>query len=329
MRTLLVTNRPDRPRFETGLVDAIVASGDVTLHEVEEGWRLPHLQQFDVVVFFVKFRQLRLRAAISWQDYCGPRVIMDHDSFHDYGGWWESPHVGEWSLHVPRLGFNAMIVSGETSRRHFRETLGIRTEIVNKGYEKRHFSDLRLPRSGIGHFGAPYGARMAMLRHVRSAGIVVRDISVPYGELNRALNGFEALLVCNMPSERRFGILGRAAQKIAPGSLLRVGPAPEPMAKNFEAAAAGCAVFMDHTPDLEGLGFIDGETAIIYDDFDELVDKLQYWLGRPDDLRRIGQAAARLCEARHTWEHRAQRFHEILTEFARSDPTERTDPSTP
>lgn len=318
MRTLLVTNRPDRPRFETAMIDAIRADGDVTRVEVEDGWELPPLDGYDAVVFFVKFKQLRFRPMIEWHGFEGPRVLMDMDSFHDYGGWWESPHVGEWTLHIPRLGFNAMIVSGETSRSHFRETLGIRTEIVHKGYEKRHFSDLRLHRSGVGHFGSPYGARMAMLRRVRSAGIAVRNVSVPYGELNRTLNGFEALLVCNMPSERRFGILGRAAQKIAPGTLLRVGPAPEPMAKNFEAAAAGCAVFMDHAPDLEGLGFIDGETAIIYDDFDELVDKLRFWLGRPDDLRRVGQAAARLCEARHTWEHRAERFHEILTEFVRS-----------
>lgn len=318
MRTILLTNRPDRPRFETGLVDAIVASGDVTKVEVEDSWELPPLDSYSAVVFFVKFRQLRERPTIDWQGFEGPRVIADHDSFHDYGGWWGSTHVGEWSLHVPRLGFNAMIVSGETSRRHFQESLGIRTEIVHKGYAPAHFHDLGLSRSGVGHFGSPYGARLAMLRRVRSAGFAVRDISVPYGELNRTLNQFEAMLVCNMPSERRFGVLGRAAQKVAPGALLRVGPAPEPMAKNIEAAAAGCAVFMDHTPDLEGLGFVDGETAIVYHDFDELVDKLRFWRDRPEDLRRIGRASARLCASRHTWENRAERFHEILAEFART-----------
>ena len=89
MRTLLVTNRADRPRFEVAQVNAIVAGGGVTKWEVEQdGWELPRLDHYDCVVFFVKFRQLAERASIEWRGFSGLRVLMDHDSFQDYGGWW-------------------------------------------------------------------------------------------------------------------------------------------------------------------------------------------------------------------------------------------------
>lgn len=315
VRTLLVTNRPDRPRFETAWVTTMASLPGVTVQEVESGWVLPDLERFEAVVYFVKFRQLREQPGIIWRGFAGRRVLLDHDSFHDYGGWWGSPHIGQWTEVVHRLGFNLMVVSGETSRRHF-AAQGITTETLHKGFDPAQFRDLDLPRRGLGHYGSPYGARLAMLRRVQKAGIEVGNMRVPYLELNTELNAFLAILVCNMTSLPRFGRVGRAIQRVAPGTLLKIGPGPEPMAKNFEAAAAGCAVFMDDNPDLEPLGFIDGQTAIVYRDFDELIDKLRYWLDRPDDLRRIGQAAAALSLERHTWTHRAASLQDILRRHA-------------
>jgi len=311
MRTLLVTNRPDRPRFETALVTSILAGGDVTKWEVEDGWDLPALSKFDAVVFFVKFRQLQAQSTIGWRGFDGLRVLMDHDSFHDFGGWWGSSLVGAWSTHTPRLGFTNMIVSGESSRDHF-AARGIDTQVLHKGFSPDDFHDLGRSRSGLGTFGTPYPARLAMLRRLHKAKIPVEVVEAPYRDLNEALNDRVAISVCNMPSRPRFGLLGRVVRRFTPGAMLRVGSAPEPMGKNFEAAAAGCAVFMDRTPDDTTLGFIDGETAVLYRDFDELVSKLEHWMQRPDDLRRIGHASAALCLAEHTWERRADRFQRIL-----------------
>lgn len=310
-----MTNRPEWARYETAQIAAIVDSGDVEVIEVEDGWGLPKLDPFDAVVFFVKFKQLKLRPSINWDGFAGLRVLLDMDSFHDYGGWWGSPHVGGWTETIPRLGFDLIVVSGESSRRHF-SALGIQTEVFHKGFDPAQFHDLDLPRRGLGHYGSPYGARLAMLRRVRKAGIEVGSIKVPYPELNTTLNHFLAIAVCNMTSLPRFGRFGRAIQRVAPGTFLKIGPGPEPMAKNFEAAAAGCAVFMDDNPDLEPLGFVDGETAIVYRDFDELIDKLRFWLERPEELRRIGQAAAALSLERHTWAQRAASLQEILRKHA-------------
>jgi spore maturation protein CgeB len=84
------------------------------------------------------------------------------------------------------------------------------------------------------------------------------------------------------------------------------------MLKLFESAASGCATFCDWTPDLDYLGFVDGENIIVFRDFDELVEKARYYLAQPDELRRIGSNGAALALERHTWKHRAIELRQVL-----------------
>ncbi len=311
-RVLLVTHRWSLACPEADWVEAIVASGGVTPMYVEDSWELPSNDSYDAVVFFVRFRELMQRDRLSWARFDGLRVLLDHDAFHDYGGWWDSPYIGQWRLHTRRLGFDLLVVSGDLSREHFVD-LGFNCETIYKGYSSQRFFDLNKPREVDSlHYGSAYRARSAMIRRVRSAGIRVVSVEVPYEQLNAVLNEHLTALVCNMPSALRGGTLGRAVNKVLPGAALRYGPAPEPMLKNFETIAAGCAVFMDDAPDFPHLGLVDGATAIIYEDFDELVDKLRFWLPREDDLRRIGAAAARLAAGRHTWQHRAKQLQAVI-----------------
>jgi spore maturation protein CgeB len=84
------------------------------------------------------------------------------------------------------------------------------------------------------------------------------------------------------------------------------------MAKLFEGAGAGCCPVADDMADLRPLGFIDGETAITFRSHADLVDRLRWWFGRPEQLRDLGHAAARLAHARHTWAHRAIELRDII-----------------
>ena len=83
-------------------------------------------------------------------------------------------------------------------------------------------------------------------------------------------------------------------------------PGLEPMAKFFEAAGAGCCPIADAMDDLGALGFRHGENAILFRSHGELVDQLDWWLARPEQLRTLGRAASVLAHKEHTWAHRAQ-----------------------
>ena len=141
---------------------------------------------------------------------------------------------------------------------------------------------------------------------------MVRIVSAGHGQLRRqtieGLHRHDGIEV----GRGRHGHRELAARHVGRSGQQHSRAAPEPMIKNFEAAASGCAVFMDDVEDLDELGFIDGHTAIIYRDFSELIDKLDYWLSRPSQLERIGLAAAELCAERHTWRYRAQQFVHLI-----------------
>jgi hypothetical protein len=139
---------------------------------------------------------------------------------------------------------------------------------------------------------------------LRQSNTDVTRLNLPFTELANRLNDFSAGVVCNLVAYRRGWKLGVALNRIRPGSLLRLTPGVEPMIKNFEIPACGAALVCDYIPELEDLGFVDGQNAIFYRTFDELVDIVR--TGDADRLRDVGGAGARLVHSRHTWRHRAR-----------------------
>jgi len=312
VRALVLIEPPEWRKTEVDLVESLGALDDVTVHEVPlDRWEIPDLADYDAVVTYLPFRNLRLRAPIPWQGYRGLKVMLENDGFMDYCGWWGATIAGQWAEYVPSMGIDLMVVSGRNAAAHF-TAMGIETAVLPKGYSPGIMSDLDGERDGVCHYGQLYPGRAEMLRRVRQAGIAIDHVKVPLADLNPTLNRYLADVVCNMPVEIPYGRAGRAVERLLPGSLLRVLPGPEPMMKNFEATCAGCAVFMDDVPDLGPLGFVDGETAVVYADFDELIDKLRYWLDRPADLRAIGRAGAAVSIERHSWAHRAVELVDLL-----------------
>lgn len=276
---------------------------------IEEASEIMH--HFDAVAVFLKASCLLNGPPLPWKDYAGLKVILDHDAYQDYWSGFRTRHLGLWSTNIPRLGFDLAIVSGNGTARHLNQN-GIDAVTLHKGYAEDRFLPLGQTRLGLCTFGTAYRARSAMFRTVRNAGIPLADASAPYSHLNDTLNRYQGTVVCNMGADVRLGKLGRAIERQRPGTFLMLSPAAEPMIKNFETAASGCAVFMDEVEDLDELGFVDGHTAITYRDFPELVDKLDYWMSKPSQLSQIGSAAAELCSERHTWRLRAQQFMRLI-----------------
>src|SRR5690606_2743256 len=113
-----------------------------------------------------------------------------------------------------------------------------------------------------GAFGHRYAARRAAEDALRRAGQPAQRFGAPFAELNAHLNGFEAVLVCNMVGRSRRG--GRFLDRVSPGWGVRgLGLGPEVMLKSFEVAGSGAVLLTDDAPDLDRLGFRHGETALI------------------------------------------------------------------
>jgi glycosyl transferase family 1 len=264
---------------------------------------------YDAIVVFVRFRFLRDRPPIDWRGFTGRRVLLEHDAVHNYSRMAGDSLVGTWPPEVERQGFDLMIASGrEVAERLAAD--GIPAVWVPKGYDERSFYDTGGARRGICHFGKRYAARAAMLRHLRRAGVSVSHVAAPPDRLNAALNRFESCLVCNMEGTPAFGVVGRALQHVMPGALVSVRPGLEAMIKNFEVAASGCAPFFDAIPELAQLGFVDGETAFVYSDFDELAERLH--TTPPERLHEVGRRAAVLARERHTWSHRVDQILAVI-----------------
>lgn len=313
-RVLLVTHEYSGPCYEQSEIDGLLAPDDrIKRHILDTTtWGLPALAEYDAVVFFVRFRELMERTSLPWSGYSGLKVLLDQDSFMDFCGWHgRSPYEGKWTETFTRLGFDLLICTGQRSAEHFRER-GIHTEILYKGYDERYFHPLEQTRKGICHYGSPYAARLTMLKAVRRAGITVEDVCAPYMTLNGILNEYQFVLICNMTSTVPFGRLGASIEHRIPGSILRIQPAPEPMIKNFEAMGAGCCVFSDPSPDDAELGFIDGKNCVIYNGFDDLINRIHHFTNNLAAAATIGEHAAALVRGRHTWTHRGIALREIV-----------------
>ena len=311
---MLITHDYQGPCYEQSQIDGLLAPDDQIDQVIvdTQTWQLPDLTPYSAVVFCVRFRDLMQQDQLSWNGYSGLKVLLDQDSFMDFVGWHgRSPYEGMWIRTFQRLGFDLLLCTGQRSVEHFR-VRGVPAELLYKGYDERYFYPLGVERDGICHYGNPYTARRNMLRVVRRAGVVVNEVRAPYVRLNEDLNSSTSVIICNMTSEIPFGRIGASIEYRFPGSLMRLQKSPEPMIKNFEAMAAGCCVFADVTPDDSALGFEDGQTCVIYSDFDDLVDRIRHYQSRPDLLGEIGARGSQLVRERHTWVDRGHELRLIL-----------------
>lgn len=81
----------------------------------------------------------------------------------------------------------------------------------------------------------------------------------------------------------------------------------EPMMKHFEVAALGLVPFRDDecVEELEEHGYRDGESMVVYENADDLKEKMRFYANRLSLMNQI-QYKAREVTRQHTWEKRAK-----------------------
>ena len=310
MRLIVIHHPYDRPRFEQDFVDRLSERPEITVAAADlaalAGGRLAGdgaFAGFDAVAVFVAFNRLRSAPALDWQGFSGRRVLIDHDAIQNYSDIAGDTYAGAWPPAFRRHKFDLLVTSGRAVRDRL-EAEGIRAAWLPKGFERTRFSDTPGPRAGLTSYGSAYACRKVSERALREAGIAVERIdTVLYPQLPAELSRYLACLAVSSDLETPHAARGELAQIAARRIAMR--PGLEPMAKVFEAAGAGCCPVADAMPDLAALGFRDGENAVLFRSHDELVEKIGWWMQRPDALRALGSAAARHVRDGHSWAHRA------------------------
>ncbi len=288
---------------------------DVSFVDVDEGWpprldRVSDLHSLDAVVTFIRYRDLMAASPIDWAGYDGPRIQLEWDAWTDIADF-DTRYRGTWVPTFRSHRFDHLLVSGLRLVGHF-EALGVPVTWLPKGFDAPSFTDLGRPRSGLAHYGTLYRSRRAMLRALERKGALVDHVSVPYDQLADRLNGWAGVVACMLDAAVRLGKVGRAIERRWPGVALRLGEDLEPMQKTFEIAGAGAVPLIPRSPDLDPLGFVHGETALMWRDFDELAELVRGYKSDPGPFAAIGRAAAELAHRRHTWDQRAADLGDIV-----------------
>jgi len=313
MKTLFLHHPYSRPRFEQDFLARVgeLAEFDLVpanLEALAEGrFAGPTgelaLRGYDAVLVFVAIDRLRTAAALQWGKYGGLRVFVEHDAIQNYSDLFDPALKGTWPAIFRKHRFDRMITSGGEVQRRLADD-GIPADWLPKAFEPLRFQDKDGPRAGLVSYGSAYRCRLIAERAIVEAGMTLDRIPMtPYLELGGVLNRYLACMAVS--SDLLVPVQERDKLAHVPARDIPMQPGLEPMAKFFESAGAGCCPVADAMWDLTALGFIDGETAILFRSHHELVERLRWWLAHPDDLRAIGRAASRLATRRHTWQQRA------------------------
>jgi hypothetical protein len=85
----------------------------------------------------------------------------------------------------------------------------------------------------------------------------------------------------------------------------------------FEATGVGTCLLTERQPDLDRLFEPDGE-VVTYNSADEAIERVEYLLDHPDELRRIAQAGQTRTLREHTFKERAEQLDQIIKKMLHS-----------
>lgn len=228
----------------------------------------------------------------------GSKIIIEHDAYLNFMP--DSPWHKGYTKFYRSCNFDLLIASGKETTLRLRDE-GIPAVWVPKGCN-REFCDVSNQFSGkIGYFGLPILEQEVGKRvHFYSSRHEMSDRLAKFPLIASTVDGFVSTV-----SGFSAGVQNDASMG-------------EPMAKHFEASALGCAVIRDRQPELLDLGYVDHESVIFYDDWNEMYEMLHYYgkdrnRGILETIQRRGTEVAR----NHTWADRAARVFEIVKPYVR------------
>jgi len=80
----------------------------------------------------------------------------------------------------------------------------------------------------------------------------------------------------------------------------------------YNICGPGCPALVHRFKGMEGHGFVDGETCIVWDTVKEMVEKAKWYIAHDTERERIGRNGRELILSRHTWPHRVEEFFRLI-----------------
>lgn len=97
-----------------------------------------------------------------------------------------------------------------------------------------------------------------------------------------------------------------------PGRIDLIGP------RHYEVMMSGSCLLLCQRSDtykLQASGIVEGQTAIMFDNFTEMVDKILYYRDRAEEVMAMVRRAQEIALQHHTWAHRGQYIVSKLSKF--------------
>ncbi|MBI5094606.1 MAG: glycosyltransferase [Candidatus Hydrogenedentes bacterium] len=282
---------------------------------------------YDCLITFLRFSNICERSDF-FDGVRLPTIMLEHDAWMNFSD--RNPYYRKYSEYLSRERVDAIVVSSLFVQERL-EQEGHRCIYLPKGAPA---SFLHQPNSYSG-FTCVFGSTICFpgtYEIRKSVYDAVKEISF-LDKVGFKLGSRFVRVRQRMP--RRNGQLPvhrlRFRFRDMPGMLSRYSASiicdagmSEPMAKHFEVSALGLVPIRDPEAkvELELLGYKDGKSMIIYEDVDDLVDKLRYYSEHRDALHLL-QDSARDAARANTWEVRAASLRRLVEGFLSGNVQER------
>jgi spore maturation protein CgeB len=158
--------------------------------------------------------------------------------------------------------------------------------------------------------GQPHGDRVRVVERLRDAGIAVEcwGHGWPNGKLDH-----DGMVETFGASRLNLNLANSSTNpwtlRMRVGAVVRLRKPWDPprrsqiKGRTFEVPGSGGFLLTDRVPYLEEY-FEIGREISTFDSTDDLIDKVRYWLGRPEERAAVADAGFRRVLAEHTYDHR-------------------------
>jgi hypothetical protein len=215
----------------------------------------------------------------------GPKYFIEHDGYLNFIN--ESPYYNSWNIFCKQIkDFNKIFISGEKTTQKFCLN-GIQAKWLPKACDKKMLLINNKFTGDICSFGTSIAQIQSgkKLYFYKKRNEMQEKIEGKVTLFQSSVQLFANNVVCFSAGCQNDATMG------------------EPMSKHFECSAMGCVVIRDEQPELYKLGY-DDLSMIVYRDFNELLDIVNFYKRNPESLVPF-QIEAKKRTMIHTWENRA------------------------